>query len=63
MVKQIFLEHSDMNKMDHLLGKFLDHDCYDLVLKEDTDVYEPLTPLQIAMGETHSEKKIGRAHV
>lgn len=58
MVKQIFLEHSNLNKMDHFLGKFLDHDCYDLVLTEDADVYEPLTPLQIANGETHSEKNI-----
>jgi hypothetical protein len=58
MVKKIYLEHSDLNKMDHLLGKFLDHDCYDLVLNEDADVYEPLTPLQLLMGETHSEKNI-----
>lgn len=58
MVKKIYLEHSNLNKMDHVLGKFLDHDCYDLVLTEDTDVYEPLTPLQIAMGETHSEKNV-----
>ena len=58
MVKKIYLEHSNLNKMDHLLGKFLDHDCYDLVLTEDTDVYEPLTPLQIANGETHSEKNL-----
>jgi len=58
MVKKIYIEHSDLNKMDHVLGKFLDHDCYDLVLTEDTDVYEPLTPLQIANGETHSEKNI-----
>ena len=58
MVKKIYLEHSDLNKMDHVLGKFLDHDCYDLVLTEDADVYEPLTPLQIMMGETHSEKNL-----
>lgn len=58
MVKNIYLERSNLNKMDHVLGKFLDHDCYDVVLNEDTDVYEPLTPLQIAMGETHSEKNI-----
>jgi len=58
MVKKIYLEHSDRNKMDHLLGKFLDHDCYDLVLTEDTDVYEPLTQLQIDQGETHSEKNL-----
>jgi hypothetical protein len=58
MVKKIYLEHSNRNKIDHVLGKFLDHDCYDLVLTEDTDVYEPLTPLQIMMGEEHSEKNI-----
>jgi len=58
MVKKIYLEHSNLNKMDHVLGKFLDHDCYDLVLSEDADVYEPLTPLQIANGETHSENNI-----
>lgn len=58
MVKKIYLEHSDLNKMDHVLGKFLEHDCYDIVLKEDADVYEPLTPLQIAMGEEHSEKNL-----
>jgi hypothetical protein len=58
MVKKIYLETSYKNQMDHLLGKFLDHDCYDLVLNEDADVYEPLTPLQIMMGEEHSEKNI-----
>ena len=58
MVKQIYLETSDRDKMDYVLGKFLDHDCYDLVLNEDADVYEPLTPLQIANGETHSEKNV-----
>jgi hypothetical protein len=58
MVKVIYLEHSERDQKDHLLGKFLDHDCYDLVLTEDTDVYEPLTPLQIANGETHSEKNL-----
>ena len=58
MVKKIFLENSYRDQMDHVLGKFLDHDCYDLVLTEDTDVYEPLTPLQIMMGETHSEKNL-----
>ena len=58
MVKKIYLEHSNLNKMDHLLGKFLDHDCYDLVLTEDADVYEPLTQLQIENGETHSEKNL-----
>jgi hypothetical protein len=58
MVKKIYLEHSFRNQMDHVLGKFLDHDCYDIVLSEDADVYEPLTPLQIANGETHSEKNI-----
>ena len=58
MVKKIYLEESYMNKMDHVLGKFLDHDCYDLVLTEDADVYEPLTPLQISNGETHSEKNL-----
>jgi len=58
MVKKIYLETSLRDKMDHVLGKFLDHDCYDLVLNEDADVYEPLTPLQIMMGETHSEKNL-----
>ena len=58
MVKKIYLETSYKNQMDHLLGKFLDHDCYDIVLNEDADVYEPLTPLQIMMGEEHSEKNI-----
>jgi hypothetical protein len=58
MVKVIYLEHSERDQKDHLLGKFLDHDCYDLVLTEDTDVYEPLTHLQIANGETHSEKNL-----
>jgi hypothetical protein len=58
MVKVIYLEKSFRDQMDHVLGKFLDHDCYDLVLNEDTDVYEPLTPLQIMMGETHSEKNL-----
>jgi hypothetical protein len=58
MVKQIYLEHSQLNQMNHTLGKFLDHDCYDLVLTEDTDVYEPLTPLQLLMGEEHSEKNL-----
>ena len=33
MVKQIYLEHSQLNNMNHVLGKFLDHDCYDIVLK------------------------------
>jgi hypothetical protein len=58
MVKKIYLEHSLLNQMNHTLGKFLDHDCYDLVLTEDADVYEPLTPLQILMGEEHSEKNL-----
>ena len=58
MVKKIYLETSDRDNIDHVLGKFLDHDCYDLVLNEDTDVYEPLTALQIMMGETHSEKNL-----
>jgi hypothetical protein len=58
MVKKIYLETSLRDKMDHVLGKFLDHDCYDLVLNEDADVYEPLTPLQIMMGEEHSEKNL-----
>ena len=58
MVKQIYLEHSQLNQMNHTLGKFLDHDCYDIVLTEDTDVYEPLTPLQLLMGEEHSEKNL-----
>lgn len=58
MVKKIYLEHSQLNQMNHTLGKFLDHDCYDIVLTEDTDVYEPLTPLQILMGEEHSEKNL-----
>ena len=58
MVKQIYLEHSQLNNMNHVLGKFLDHDCYDIVLTEDTDVYEPLTPLQLLMGEEHSEKNL-----
>ena len=58
MIKQIYLEHSQLNQMNHTLGKFLDHDCYDIVLTEDTDVYEPLTPLQLLMGEEHSEKNL-----
>ena len=58
MVKKIYLEHSNLKKMETVLGKFLDHDCYDIVLNEDTDVYEPLTPLQILNGETHSETNI-----
>lgn len=58
MVKKIYLETSNKDKIDHVLGKFLDHDCYDTLLTEDADVYEPLTPLQIANGETHSEKNI-----
>jgi hypothetical protein len=58
MVKKIYLEHSQLNQMNHTLGKFLDHDCYDLVLTEDTDVYEPLTPFQLALGEEHSEKNL-----
>lgn len=58
MVKKIYLETSRRDQMDAILGKFLDHDCYDLVLTEDTDVYEPLTPLQLMMGEEHSEKNI-----
>jgi hypothetical protein len=58
MVKKIYLETSYRDNMDHVLGKFLDHDCYDLVLNEDVDVYEPLTALQIMMGETHSEKNL-----
>lgn len=58
MVKKIYLEHSQLNQMNHTLGKFLDHDCYDIVLTEDADVYEPLTPLQILMGEEHSEKNL-----
>lgn len=58
MVKTIYLEHSQLNQMNHTLGKFLDHDCYDLVLTEDTDVYEPLTPFQLALGEENSEKNL-----
>ena len=58
MVKKIFLENSYRDQMDHVLGKFLDQDCYDLVLTEEADVYAPFTPLQIIMGETHSEKNI-----
>lgn len=58
MVKKIYLETSNKNQMDYVLGKFLDDDCYDTLLTEDADVYEPLTPLQIMNGETHSEKNI-----
>jgi hypothetical protein len=58
MVKKIYLEKSEKDKMDYVLGKFLDDDCYDTLLTEDADVYEPLTPLQIMMGEEHSEKNI-----
>lgn len=58
MVKKIYLETSNKDKIDHVLGKFLDDDCYDTLLTEDADVYEPLTPVQIANGETHSEKNI-----
>jgi len=58
MVKKIYLEHSQLNQLNDKLGKFLDHDCYDLVLTEDTDVYEPLTPFQLALGEEHSERNL-----
>lgn len=51
MVKQIILEKH--YNCEHLLGKFLDHTAYDLVLNEDADVYRPL-----GIGETPSENNI-----
>lgn len=39
MVKQIYL--TDKHDCEHLLGKFLDHDSYDLLINEDMDVYKP----------------------
>jgi hypothetical protein len=58
MVKQIVVETTSLNKMDHKLGKFLDHDCYDLVLNEDADVYEKLTALDENFEIEHSEKNL-----
>jgi len=40
MVKVMQLERQ--YNCDHLLGKFLDHDAYDVLLTEDADVYKPL---------------------
>lgn len=51
MVKIIQLERE--YHCDHLLGKFLDNDAYDIVLNEDTDVYKPLR-----LGEEQNETNI-----
>lgn len=40
MTRIIQLEHE--YNAEHLLGKYLDHDAYDLVINEDCDVYKPL---------------------
>lgn len=51
MVKIIQLEKK--YDAENLLGKFLDHDAYDIVLNEDADVYKPL-----GLGEEQSENNI-----
>jgi len=40
MTKIVHLTHD--YECEHLLGKFLDHDSYDLLINEDMDVYKPL---------------------
>ena len=57
MVKVIKLEKKNtrIGECDHLLGKFLDHDSYDLLINEDTDVYKPL---EVADEGVYSESNI-----
>lgn len=51
MVKVIKL--TEKHNCEHLLGKFLNHDSYDIVANEDMDVYKPLR-----IGETYDEHSI-----
>jgi len=44
---------TEKHNCDHLLGKFLDHDSYDIVANESMDVYKPLR-----IGETYDEHSI-----
>lgn len=51
MTKVIHIK--EKHNCEHLLGKFLEHDSYDIVANEDVDVYKPLR-----IGEKYDEHSI-----
>ena len=55
-IKRIHL--TQRHNCEHVLGKLLDHDAYDLVVNEDVDVYKPLTEVEKSLGTAHSENSI-----